>query len=128
MLSYEICTILCQTGFVYEMKTSVNTLRAVVIPFGDFTGLYRIYTLHNMHTVQVTQNNDRRLNGFQTTAHDRHPAREDVCIVARKQITVIKAVQNLCHVKAVIRSTFLFNKLQEEFYFVLRVLSCKILI
>jgi hypothetical protein len=40
--SYEIwiiISVLCQTGFVYEMKTSVNTLQAVVIPFGDFTGL-----------------------------------------------------------------------------------------
>ena len=70
-----------------------------------------------MYTVQVTQKNDRRLNGFQTTAHDPHPAREVICTVGRKQISIIKAVQNLCHVKAVIRSTFLFNKLQENFFF-----------
>jgi len=68
------------------MKTSVNTLQEVVIPFGDFTGLYRIYTLHNMYTVQVIQNNDGRLNGFQTTAHDPHPAREDICTVGRNKL------------------------------------------
>jgi len=80
-----------------------------------------------MHTVQVTQNNDRRLNGFHTTAHDPHPAREDICTVGMKQISVIKAVQNLSHVKSVIRSTFIFNKLQEEFFF-LDAFSYKILI
>jgi hypothetical protein len=43
-----------------------------------------------MYTVQVTQNNDTGLNGFQTTALDPHPAREDICTVGRQQIRLSK--------------------------------------